>query len=125
MTNDDNIFETINGKRCLKDGARLRVKTSLMDHRTDDQAWITDANGNAGLFLHRPGWRCLLSDDAGAAAKEAMYQQYDADLVSAYKQDAPPAGAYPLSAGEGQSCTINGMTGTLVKEGGWLVCKPN
>ena len=35
-----------------------------------------------------------------------------------------PYGAYPLSAGEGAQCTINGAPGPLVKEGGALVCRP-
>ena len=35
-----------------------------------------------------------------------------------------PTGAYPLSAGEGTSCTVNGAPGTLVRQGDWLVCQP-
>jgi hypothetical protein len=35
-----------------------------------------------------------------------------------------PAGAYPLSAGEGSRCTINGADGSLVRKGNWLVCEP-
>jgi hypothetical protein len=35
-----------------------------------------------------------------------------------------PEGAYPLSAGEGRACTINGAPGTLQRQGDWLVCEP-
>jgi hypothetical protein len=35
-----------------------------------------------------------------------------------------PAGSYPLSAGEGGRCTIDGQDGRLVREGNWLVCRP-
>jgi len=35
-----------------------------------------------------------------------------------------PAGSYPLIAGEGNACPINGGDGTLVREGNYLVCKP-
>jgi hypothetical protein len=38
--------------------------------------------------------------------------------------DGAPAGAYPLSAGEGSACTINGAPGTLQREGDWLICRP-
>jgi hypothetical protein len=34
------------------------------------------------------------------------------------------AGAYPLSAGEGSRCTINGADGRLVRRGDWFVCEP-
>jgi hypothetical protein len=34
-----------------------------------------------------------------------------------------PAGHYPLSAGEGGACMINGEAGTLVREGEYLVCR--
>jgi hypothetical protein len=122
MTNDD--YELINGKLCLKDGRRLSVKTTFMDNRTDDRAWLTNDAGQAGLFLHRPGFRCLLSDTAAVAAKERAYQEYHDGLVSAYKGDAPPAGAYPPSSGEGTSCTINGRPGRLVRQGNVLVCTP-
>jgi hypothetical protein len=35
-----------------------------------------------------------------------------------------PEGAYPLSAGEGSRCTINGADGRLVRKGNWLLCQP-
>jgi hypothetical protein len=34
-----------------------------------------------------------------------------------------PAGRYPLSAGEGNPCSIDGAVGTLQREGGYLVCR--
>jgi hypothetical protein len=34
-----------------------------------------------------------------------------------------PLGAYPLSAGEGNQCSVNGAAGHLVKEGNFLVCR--
>jgi len=74
--------------------------------------------------------------DAGRAmdARERAYLEMCDDLSNAWKRrppalpwdaaPAPPAGAYPLSAGEGNACTINGRPGTLQREGDWLVCEP-
>ena len=98
------------------------------------------------LQLHRPGFR--RNTDAGALARvQQAYTAYDAADAQAYKQTgeyneygggeprntgsgAPgrgtgaPAGAYPLSAGEGSACTIDGRSGVLVRQGNWLVCQP-
>lgn len=65
--------------------------------------------------------RRQLSDDA----RERAYQEYRQELTNSWRGDAgPPAGAYPLSAGEGSRCTINGADGRLARRGDWLVCEP-
>jgi len=59
--------------------------------------------------------------------KSAAYAESVRRMCDAWKGDvAPPAGAYPLSAGAGTACTIDGRPGRLVKsdDGDWLVCKP-
>jgi hypothetical protein len=97
-----------------------------------------------GLQLHRPGFRRNTWDAAGQERTRQAYSDYDSTDAQAYKQtrefggDEPrltgsgapgkgsnaPAGSYPLSAGEGSSCTIDGAAGTLVRQGNWLVCRP-
>ena len=99
-----------------------------------------------GLQLHKPGFR-RVTDAAALERVQQAYNAYDAADAAAYKQTrdynehtggdpdrtgagAPakgagaPQGAYPLSAGEGTSCTINGAAGVLVRQGDWLVCNP-
>jgi hypothetical protein len=49
-------------------------------------------------------------------------------VTNQWRQDAAavedlPAGRFPLSAGEGSLCTINGEAGTLVRDGDYLVCR--
>jgi hypothetical protein len=98
------------------------------------------------MQLHKPGFR-RNTDVAALERSRAAYVAYDAADAVAYKHirdyneqtgseprntgtGAPakgsgaPAGAYPLSAGEGTACTINGAPGTLVRQGNWLVCQP-
>ena len=99
-----------------------------------------------GLQLHRPGFR-RVTDAAALERSRQAYMDYDAADAVAYKQTrdyeehtandpdrtgagAPgrgsgaPAGSYPLSAGEGTSCSINGAPGTLVRNDAWLECRP-
>ena len=102
-----------------------------------------------GLQLHRPGFRRVTNaaalertrqayNDAEAADREAWrnpstrldYNEHtgsDPDRTGAgapAKGSGAPAGAYPLIAGEGSACTVNGAPGVLQREGAWLVCKP-
>jgi hypothetical protein len=114
---DDDIFETTaSGKRILRDGARVRV--SLTDAQT---ARLHDGRG--GEPGHRPGF--AISDAVVHDERQRAYEEYDQQLGDAWRKDAAPFGAYPLSAGEGSECTINGAPGTLVREGNCLVCKPS
>jgi hypothetical protein len=99
------------------------------------QGLVCDAFGNVdSAALHQPGYRGLsYATDSVEHAElttlrhlaDRAYQQSIEDLCNAWRTDAqPPAGAYPLSAGEGSACSVNGRAGTLVREGDWLVCKP-
>ena len=95
---------------------------STFEEEVEEDAMTTDAQ----LALHRPGYRTStrVNDDAAVEA----YRQYVADQANAWKKRnaQPPPGAYPLSAGVGTACTINGAPGVLVEsdDGQWLVCKP-
>jgi len=132
--------DIVNGKRI-----RLRVRTSFMDSADRGPMRVTDGAGRAGLNLNRPGYRCLLEDDAGAFAKAEAQRAYLDDLENAWKRPVgfgsvpgveigsaeprgsvganPPPGAYPYSAAaEGTACTIDGRLGRLRKQGDWLVC---
>jgi hypothetical protein len=121
--NDDAFDE--NG--LLKDGHKYIAPMRAMDHRIDDAGpmRIVDGFGRGGLALNRPGFR-KLNDECGDYHREKAYRAYDQQLCDAYKQDAPPAGSYPYTAAaEGSACTVDGRPGTLVKQGNWLVCKPD
>ena len=135
----------------LKDGINpdlLPHQRAKALHQTEDAVARRFGLSDA-LQLHRPGFR--RNTDVGALAR--VQQAYtDAEMADAeawrnpavrldYKEyggDEPrntgsgapgrgsgaPAGAYPLSAGEGSTCTVNGQAGVLVRQGNWLVCKP-
>src|SRR5690242_7717494 len=107
----------------LRDGETHRVPMMMMDHRrtNDEREVIHDGRGDSGLALHRPGFR--ISDTADVEAALAM-KDYIEELSTAYKRDALPAGAYPLSAGVGSACTVDGAPGELVRQGDYLICKP-
>jgi hypothetical protein len=130
-TNDDD-FEIINGKKILRDGRVYRRSMYLMDggSRTDDRGpmRITDAAGNGGLALNRPGYRCLLEDDAGIHAKAEAQRQYLKDLQNAWRGDAGNEGMV-----EGAACIVRnaeypndqGMPGHVRRIGGRLICVPD
>jgi hypothetical protein len=91
INDEDNIFETINGKKILRDGKRYRSgPVTMMDgyQRMLDgrPARITDATGgNRGL--HRPGYRIFDFDDAAARdTREAAHREYVDYITNAYKQ---------------------------------------
>jgi hypothetical protein len=76
--------------------ARQRLEDAYRDYdEADANAWRNPPNGP-----------CLQCDASG---------EFGRDI---------PVGAYPLSAGEGSRCTINGQDGRLVRKGNWLVCEP-
>jgi hypothetical protein len=80
----------------------MTVKTSFMDSRLNTTnagpMRITTDSGLSGLHLNRPGFRCLLEDDAG---RERAYNDYDnRQLQDCYKGDAVGEGP------EGSECTI-------------------
>jgi hypothetical protein len=84
------IFEVVNGKKILRDGRKYRVPTKLMDG-ANQRPRVTDATGDSGLGLHKPGFRGASDskEQAIAAAKRiAAYDEYERTLTSAYKQDA-------------------------------------
>ena len=50
------------------------------------RARVTDGFGNGGLALQRPGFRII--DSASSDAKERAYQEYENELVNAWRQGA-------------------------------------
>ena len=133
----------------MRDGA---INPNLLPHQQAKAAQQTeDAVARRfgltdGLQLHKPGFR-RVTDAAALERMQAAYTAYNSADAAAYKQtrdyneyggdeprntgtgapnkgSAAPAGAYPLSAGEGSSCSIDGTAGTLVRQGNWLVCRP-
>jgi hypothetical protein len=135
----------------LKDGQSVRVSLFMRDgstinpdltptqrakalHQTQTEDAIARKYGlSDARQLHRPGFR-RNTDAAALERSRAAYAAYDAADAVAYKHNqagdtgefaqAPPVGTYPLSAGEGSTCTVNGQDGVLVRQGNWLVCKP-
>jgi hypothetical protein len=118
-----------NDTELLEDGKRLRVPMLAMDGMDPVQravarhsARVTDASGNSGLALHRPGFRCILDDAAGAHAKEVAYRRADAELVNAWRNrlsDAANPRVCPECDGSGldengeDDCPACGGTGTV------------
>lgn len=95
---DDNDDDDRNN--VLRDGERLRVPLWMMDGTQHEiaQSWrqivtaesralVTDALGQSGLALHRPGARYLVPNSTTGIAVQATlrmmrdeaYQQYDAE----------------------------------------------
>lgn len=110
----------------VADGSRLRVPLHLMDAMQKDVkesfAKIMDANE---LARHRPGFRTADTDTSKDRRK--LYDKYDLAKANEYKRDDSGAGESEfIGAVAGDSCTINGNTGTLqYTEGGDLICVPD
>jgi hypothetical protein len=84
------------------DSALSPLQRAVAEHFSDSwrgAARVTDASGQGGLALHKPGWR-RLNDDVGDAAKEEAYQARDAWLVNAWRGSDAGEGA------EGAACTV-------------------
>jgi hypothetical protein len=140
----DDAFE--NG--ILRDGKSYRVKFADADSLGRAVAshfaksWrgaarVTDAAGNAGAALSRPGFR-ILNDAIGDAMKAESYRQYDADAQRAYldadnSNQLTGAGSAAELRGSrpGDRCTVRqgagaygveGSDGRLRQIGGKLVC---
>jgi hypothetical protein len=64
-----------------------------------------------GLSLTRPGFRCLLEDDAGAHAKAGAYADYETQLRDAYKT-LPAFGGDPTIIGAGEHSPRGAKEGT-------------
>jgi hypothetical protein len=72
--------------------------------------------------------RPLGVSDAEWARAEGIREMSDAwktppPVLDAAAVAVLPAGRYPLSAGEGNPCTIDGAVGTLQRDGNYLVCR--
>jgi hypothetical protein len=141
---DDSPFDR-NG--ILKDGRSIRV--SFFDAMRARQPEDHEVIVNRGFAMQdsRPGGPWTAPDRRGAVELgdarqrlEDAYRAYDEADANAWRNppsgpclqsDASgefgrdiPEGAYPLSAGEGTRCTINGQDGRLARKGNWLVCEP-
>jgi hypothetical protein len=152
---DADDFEIVNGKPILRDGHIYRTHLRMMDARSVGDSGpmkISTLDGKSGVALNRPGWRCLLEDDAGAQAKQRAYDAYRRDLENSYKrpvgmgsvpgvetgqgEGSPrgsvsvpdplgPYGLYPFTPeAVGAACTIDGRPGRLKRKGNWLICTP-
>jgi hypothetical protein len=129
--------------KTLRDGISMRIPAHLADHAprfSDARAFwdsnkasllVVDARRIGGSEGNKPGFR-VLDNDLGRAEREAAYREHEAYLRDAWRnpppRDAafgsPPYGAYPLSAGEGNQCTVDGRPGRLERAGDVLICKP-
>lgn len=142
--------EAFDHRGLIRDGVILRTRLSAMDNRSVGHnrgpMRITDAAGNAGLALQRPGFRCLLEDDASAharaVARAVAYRDYEKSLCDQYKS--PPVfggddritGVGARGAGgsqPGDPCTCSGAEfpddfgspGHMQMVEGKLVCVPD
>jgi hypothetical protein len=97
LLKDGHVYRPPGGLMMMdSDSARDRRIAALIDarHAHGDRGAmrITDAAGNDGLALHRPGYRCLLQDTAGrqAVADELQraHDAYERDLTTAWRRGA-------------------------------------
>jgi hypothetical protein len=127
------------GQKIVKDGGRVRVSMMMMDslQRGVVTSSMTVHDGTDDPFaLNRPGYRFVDGVDRSAselARDERIYRdsnlwRSDGGVEVFFEEDGEDGDSegarYPLSAGEGSACTVNGEPGTLVREGDWLVCRP-
>ena len=142
MTNNNDDFEIVNGKRILKDGRRLVVPQRFMDSADNIQRELREsAEGgiwkpqrvrgfnDSNLSLHQPGMRLGVGPDAGEQAfmvrdKMACYDAYDQQVRSAWQNPPTGQGSHNLRwpPPEGSLCTINGRRGHTDANG---VCIPD
>lgn len=146
----DENFEVVTGHdgrkvRIVKDGSKVVVGMRFMDlmdaiqrqvasDYVAEQPRVRAFDGtNAGL--HRPGARFAderhvdpLVFQGNARDRALLYRMYDAEKASEFRGH--PGGAYYQGGADewrgsqpGDDCTVNGYPGTLVEEGGRLVCK--
>ena len=121
---DRNVRYHGDGRGPLRDGERLRTPLHLMDAMQRDvarhAARITDAMGESGPALRRPGYR--VSD---AFPRDwGIYDAYD-DAVSRLWENNPPTGdgsSGHRAAQAGDSCTLDGKRGHLRMIDGELKC---
>jgi hypothetical protein len=126
----DNDFDE-NG--ILKDGRSFRVPMFMADG-TRARPLITDASGNGGFALHRPGFR-VSSSDAARDAKQQAYESYTRDLENAWRAPAMHDASTETAEGqvEGAACTVRnpsypddqGAPGHLRRVDGKLICVPD
>jgi hypothetical protein len=121
---ESNVRYHGDGRGPLRDGERLRTPLHLMDGVQREvarhAARITDAMGESGPALRRPGYR--ISD---AFQRDwSVYDAYD-EAVSCLWENNPPTGdgsSGPRGAQPGDSCTLDGKRGHLRMIDGELKC---
>jgi len=118
------------GLPALADGERLVVPAQFMDsmqrdvgqHFAAKRARVTDATGDHGLGLQKPGFR--IAD--GVQRDMNCYAQYDAEAEVAYKRGDDPQTGFGARDAVGQRvgdlCTIDGERGHLRMVDGKLTC---
>jgi hypothetical protein len=134
----------LDARGCIRDGFGLHTPLFLMDSvqrsvardakrrktvQYDPQGRVKstfeeeEAADGMTFDAHRPGYR--FSADADDSEAQKAYREYVDRQSNAWKTRDAPAGAYPLSAGEGNPCTIDGRPGALERRDDWLVCVAN
>jgi hypothetical protein len=139
VDDDDSPFDE---RGRLKDGRTYRVRMHAKDSvqaaiMADRRSHVTDATGDSGLGLHRPGARFATDASLYDAAMEA-YAQATCAAEEAWRkgpgwQDASALGT-GYSGREGDPCTVRagasegyleGSPGHLARVDGKLVCVPD
>jgi hypothetical protein len=125
---DDDDGDAFDARGVLKDGRSVRFKDSLDPLQRSVATYfksanfadstgtrVTDANGNDGIALCRPGFRRLADASARDAVVEQAHTEYRHWLVNAWRDAGqnqnPPTGAGSVEfrgAVVGQACTVKG-----------------
>jgi hypothetical protein len=150
--NDNSDFEYINGKKCLRDGKVLRVRTTLMDsasnltqaimrdYSTKARTHVSDGGSGDPLWAHKPGYRTYTDAKTRATlSEERAFDRaaYLEDQDNTFRNTSPSwSGNPPTGQGthnmrgvedipEGTACTINGCPGKWQRVNGTMICIPN
>jgi hypothetical protein len=102
---------TLRDDELIADGESMRVTLPMMDA------------AQRAVYEGTRAWRA--SDVRVVDARQEAYRLSVIDDTNAWRR---PPGAYPLSAGEGTPCTIDGAPGHLRQAGDgspWLECVPD
>jgi hypothetical protein len=120
IDDDPDLFEIINGKPVLRDGAKLTVPLQVRDAMRK-RGHLHDGHGNPPG--HRPGF--VMTDNTEAKRRlDEAYRAYEDDLTSAYLTTGEGSKG-PIGQRVGDPCTKDGWPGHLKMVNGKMQCVPD
>jgi hypothetical protein len=120
------IFRDSAVQRAIRRQNRVSGRAQLLRDafETDARTVVTDAFGNTGLALQRPGARYLSIPEHTVDSALAVADDYNRAQAYALA-DAEARYSWKGGPQEGDECTIDGRPGRLEKRGDEFVCVPS